>query len=179
MCLYLKKIDGIFDNKEKWKEINDDAFPPVERMDLDRLLELSTKDGFELLSAYDDAVLIGFVLLGISEYCTYIFLLAVDKDQRSKGYGSMILSEIRNRYPDHQIVLDLEGIDLQADNNTQRIMRKKFYLKNGFYETGYFMDYFGIQFEVLCSDHILNESNFSCLLDRINKESFHLTIYRS
>ena len=178
MSLYLKKVDGSLDNREKWKQINDDAFPPVERMDIDRLMELSTKDCFELLSAYDGAALIGFTLLGISQHCAYIFLLAVDKERRSKGYGSLILSKIRSRYPDHQIVLDLEGIDLQADNNAQRIMRKNFYLRNGFHETGCFMDYFGIRFEVLCSDPILDASNFSCLLDRINQEDFHLAIHR-
>lgn len=52
-------------------------------------------------------------------------------------------------------------IELMAD--------KYFYLQNDFCETGYFMDYFGTRFEVLCLEEKLKISNFAYLLDRLNQ----------
>lgn len=177
MSIILKAIEGSFPQLEKLAQINADAFPEVERMSVERLMELSAAEDFALLSVFDGDALVGFTLLGVSNTCVYIFLLAVDKEQRSKGYGSLILQELKKRYAGRQIVLDLEGIDEQAENNAQRISRKHFYLRNGFCETGYFMDYFGIRFEVLCLEEKLSVSNFAHLLDRLNGYGFHLTVY--
>lgn len=57
----------------------------------------------------------------------------------------------------------------KCKNNAQRISRKHFYLQNDFCETGYFMDYFGTRFEVLCLEEKLKISNFAYLLDRLNQ----------
>ena len=179
MSIALKTIKSPFPDLEKLAQINEDAFPEVERMRISRLMELSAAEDFALLAAYDGDALIGFTLLGVSSTCVYLFLLAVDKQQRSKGYGSRILQELKNRYAGRQIVLDLEGIDAQAENNAQRISRKRFYLRNGFYETGCFMDYFGIRFEVLCHTENWNVSDFADLLDRLNRYGFHLAVHGS
>ena len=178
MSIILKTIDSSFSEVEKLAQINTDAFPEEERMSVERLMELSAAEDFTLLAACDGDAMVGFTLLGVSDTCVYVFLLAVDKEQRSKGYGSQILRELKNRFAGQQIVLDLEGIDEQAENNAQRISRKRFYLRNGFCETGYFMDYFGIRFEVLCGEENLNVSNFVQLLDRLNGYGFHLAVYQ-
>ncbi len=45
----------------------------------------------------------------------------------------------------------METIEDSAPNLQQRILRKQFYLQNGFYETEYLMEYKGLEMEVLCN----------------------------
>lgn len=58
--------------------------------------------------------------------------LAVNSAIRSKGTGSRILQNVCNLYSNKKIVLLIEQIDKMAENNQQRIARRKFYLRNGF-----------------------------------------------
>ncbi len=55
-------------------------------------------------------------------------------------------------YQGKQICLDLEKQDPKADNAHQRKIRKEFYLRNGFYETHYSMNFWDLSFELLCFD---------------------------
>ena len=59
------------------------------------------------------------------------------------------MKKIIASYPDLLIILDFEEIDANAENNNQRIRRKNFYLKNGFYETGFYTLLGEIRFEVV------------------------------
>ena len=70
----------------------------------------------------------------------YIMYLAVNDKLYSKGYGSHILQDIITTNKDKSIVLDIEPIDEKCNNQEQRKKRYKFYLKNGFKETGYFVE---------------------------------------
>ncbi len=72
-------------------------------------------------------------------------------------------------YPGLQLVLDFEVIDEQAENNTQRVRRKNFYLKNGFHETGHYTMLRDDRFEVVCSGGALREAALKDLLHVIHQ----------
>ena len=79
----------------------------------------------------------------------FVLFLAVAADVRGQGYGSAILEKLRQSYPAHTILLNVELLDPQADNYAQRVQRMHFYKKNGFYDTGYDIDEVGGTFRVL------------------------------
>ena len=64
---------------------------------------------------YDNSLPIGFAVILKNEKCGYLYYLAIDKSFRSKGYGGAALKKIIASYPDLQIILDFEEIDVNAE----------------------------------------------------------------
>lgn len=160
MSLHAVKVTPDFSDMKQLQQVNNEAFPAEERIPLKLLVEASETEPIDLLAIYDDDLFVGFLTLIIKKPCAYICFFAIDGANRSKGYGGQTLNLIKELYSDYQIVLDLERLDENAPNNAQRISRKKFYLRNGFYETGYVLDYLGMSFEVLCSEKKFDKGSF-------------------
>jgi GNAT superfamily N-acetyltransferase len=59
------------------------------------------------------------------------FFLAVEEKERGKGYGSKILSFLKERYKGKSIFLAMEEMDERAKNYEERVKRQRFYQKNG------------------------------------------------
>ena len=68
-----------------------------------------------------------------------MYIVVNDKVQ-SQGYGTKILKQIMKENKDREIVLDIEPLDKDASNYEQREKRYRFYKKNGFKKTSYFVD---------------------------------------
>ena len=64
-------------------------------------------------------------------------------------------------------------LDNTADNNKQRIKRKEFYLRNGYKETGLFLSYLGVDYEVMCMDDEFHVEEFKELMKTIQVEGFN------
>ena len=88
-------------------------------------------------SIYDEEKFIGLTYLINTNNITYVLYLAIDTNNRGKGYGSIVLDKIKKESNQESIVLCIEEIDQNADNFDQRVKRKKFYEKNEFIETGF------------------------------------------
>ena len=86
--------------------------------------------------------------------------LAVDKTLRSKGYGSAILQDIQNKYPDKKIIVSIEPCDKDAPDIETRIKRKDFYMRNGYRETGYMMKLTGVVQEIIISNGEFDKKQF-------------------
>ena len=78
--------------------------------------------------------------------------LAVDKSLHSKGYGSAILREIKNKYPNKKIIISIEPCDDNALDIELRKRRKAFYVRNGYQETGYMMKLNGVVQEIIITN---------------------------
>ena len=64
-------------------------------------------------------------------------------------------------------------VDESAPNYPQRVRRKDFYMKNGFNETGLFLTYFGVTYEVLCRSSDFDTPMFKEMLLRLPIEDFN------
>lgn len=168
MSLKIEKVTPSFRDLNKIESLNQEAFPPEERMPLQEMLELIQMKKIEVSALYDEWQFVGFYVLTVEEKVGYILFLAIASDKRSQGYGSRALRCMKKQYPEHQIILDMEPVEESAPNLQQRISRKQFYLRNGFYETGYVMEYKGLKMEVLCSQKTFLEKEFASLLDHLN-----------
>ena len=139
-----------FGDKEV-KRIYFDSFPKNERMPFFMMIAMSGLWNTDFLSFYDGDTLCGFIYLAKIGKTVFVMFLAVDKNLRSKGYGSQILNEIKNRYPDKKIVISIEPCDEKAPDFEIRKRRKEFYLRNGYTETGYMMRLGGTNQEIIIS----------------------------
>lgn len=119
------------------KRIYFEAFPKEEQMPFAMMVAMSKLWHTRFLAFYDDDILCGFVYMATNRKLVFIMFFAVDKALRSKGYGSAILQEIQKKYLNKKIIVSIDPCDSDAPDNEIRKMRKAFYLRNGYKETGY------------------------------------------
>ena len=67
---------------------------------------------------------------------------------------------LMERYPYAQIVTEFVTPDDSCDNNAFRIRRRDFYLRNGFYETGWYSFYDDTEFTIACSEPVFDKKGF-------------------
>lgn len=119
------------------KELYLSAFPAYERYPFWLLDFKSRKKNTDFYVVYDDNEYIGLLYLTYYKDLVYVFYLAIDPSQQSKGYGSKILQHLKDIYNDKRLFLNIEKVDPSADNYEQRVKRKRFYEKNGFKNTDF------------------------------------------
>lgn len=158
--------------------LNTEAFPAEERISICDLVHLSRQDDYELLAAYADETFVGFTFLAVCRPSLYLFLLAVKPELRSKGYGGAMLQSIREFFPDCQVVVDIQRTDEACDNLPQRLKRRDFYLTNGFHPTGCYLQFNGMDFDVLCSSSAFDKDAFARVIEKMNLNGFLLGLRR-
>ena len=142
------------------KNIYFESFPKTERMPFSMMVAMSKLWNTDFLSFFDDDKLCGFVYLAHNRKIVFVMFLAVDKTLRSKGYGSAILQEIQNRYPNKKIIISIEPCDNNAPDIDLRTRRKVFYMRNGYKETGHRMKLNGVVQEILISNGEFDKKQF-------------------
>lgn len=155
MELKLVKLSADHADRRIFERINAEAFPPSERMTMDAIFSFASDTDTDILGIYDGELPVGFAVLLKNKVCGYLYFLVVDRQLRSRGYGSAALKELLNAYAPLQLILDFEEIDPDAANYAQRLRRKRFYLQNGFHETGRYTFLREDRFEVVCSGGVL------------------------
>ncbi len=147
--LKIKKITNESADKQQVMELYEEAFPPVERMPFDLMLEINNQDNADLCSVYDDDEFIAFYLLITHNKVAYVSFLAVVPAKRGQNYGSMILDNIKSLYPDYSLLIDEEPVNPDSENYEQRLARERFYIRNGFRSTNYIVTAYGVDYEIL------------------------------
>ena len=114
----------------------------------------------DFLGFYEGDTLCGFVYLAHNSKIVFVMFLAVDKTLRSKGYGSAILQEIQNKYPNKKIIISIEPCDPKCPDIELRKRRKDFYMRNGYKETGYLMKLNSVVQEIIIINGEFNKKQF-------------------
>lgn len=169
-------IEAVTENSIFWNEINllaEEAFPPEEYIAPSKLLEMSESGTLNFFELSDDGRFVGFAAVLNYKKLSYLFFLAIAPECRSKGYGSLAIEGLRKLYSEKKHVVDFEMTDETADNNAQRIKRRSFYLHNGYRETGLFLSYFGVDYEVFCSDGAFDPDEFKEMMSTIGIDGFN------
>ena len=91
------------------------SFPLYERMSMEDIFAFASDTDTDVPGIYDNSLPIGFAVILKNEKCGYLYYIAIDKSFRSKGYGGAALKKIIASYPDLQIILDFEEIDVNAE----------------------------------------------------------------
>ena len=80
---------------------------------------------------------------------------------------------LKAEYPQKKQVVDFEILDETAENSRQREKRRNFYLRNGYKETGFFLSYLGVNYEVFCMDDDFDPEVFKAMMKTIRVEGFN------
>ena len=143
-------------NPGQIKALYHSAFPKEELLPWWILRLVTVPKCVELTGYYDAKTFCGFTHTTTTENVVFVMFFAVREDLRGQGYGSAILTHLKENNPGKQIVLNVERIDVPADNMEQRLQRLRFYEKNGFYDTGYNIAEVGGVFRVLSTGKTLD-----------------------
>lgn len=148
-----------------------EAFPPEEYLDPALMIEMAKQNNFDFWVLKDDGF-VGFMVVQCYKKMAYLFFLAIDPSLRAKGYGSQAIGLLQQLYPSYKQVVDFEKVDEKALNRLQREKRRAFYLKNGYQETGLFLSYLGVDYEVFCMDDHFDINDFKELMKIIQVDGF-------
>lgn len=149
-----------------------EAFPPEEYLSPATLADMAKAENFDFLALLDGDSFVGFMVVQTHKEIAYLFFLAIDPSCRAKGYGSRAIETLRKQYPDKKQVVDFEMLDESAANYEQRKKRRKFYLRNGYLETGHFLSYLGVDYEIFCMDEDFVLDDFKELMSTLHIEGF-------
>lgn len=119
------------DDDRKIKQLFLSAFPPDERPPYFLLNRKVRQGKAQMLAAKDNNTFVGFTYMVCHLDMAYVFFLAVDESKRGCGYGSKILTAMKEKYAGKRLFLAREQLDPEAENYAQRVSRHEFYLKNG------------------------------------------------
>lgn len=153
-------------NKKEIKDLYIESFPKIERIPFVILRILDKKD-VDFFGIYDEGKFVGIAYNFKYKDIVYILYLAVSKEVRQQGYGSHILNGIKEMYKKNRIILNIEEILEDSDNYEQRVKRKNFYIKNGFYDLNYTVTEVGVEYEMLCyneDNKIVSKEEYNNLL---------------
>ena len=101
------------------------------------------------MTASENNQLLGFTVLIPYQDMVMVDYLAVSSRIRSRGTGSYIMEQVCKHFSDKKIILLIERLDDAADYSSQRIARRKFYLKNGFSSSDLFITGTSGEMEIL------------------------------
>ena len=142
------------------KRIYFDAFPKNERMPFFMMILMSKLWNTQFLSFYDGDIPCVFIYFAVNRKMIFIMFLAVDESLCTKGYGSAILKEIKNRYADKKIMVSIEPCNDSAPDIEVRKRHKAFYRKNGYSETGYMIKLSGVVQEIMITNGDFDKKEF-------------------
>lgn len=117
----------------RWQKVWDlyeDAFPIAERRKINDHIRANTDRHFSPLSVWEGNSLLGIVFYWEWESYKYVEHMAVARELRGLGYGSLILRNLRDS--DHTIILEIDPLI-----NEQSVRRLQFYERAGFTLTPY------------------------------------------
>ncbi len=136
------------------------AFPKDERAPLFHLKLKARKDTVNLYGIYNENVFVGFVYSVEYRDILYVYYFAVNESLRGGGYGSKILSFLKEDNKGKRIALNIEELDENAPNNAQRIKRKAFYEKNGFVDCNLKVKEWSVVLDVLSFGGGISEEEY-------------------
>lgn len=156
--MIISKPLGSSTHSRKARNLYRTAFPKEEQLPW-LLLRFMTALRLAQLNCYErDGVFCGLTVISSTPKVRFVMFLAVEEALRGTGCGSEILAQLKGKRP---VILNVEPLDDQAQNAAQRVLRMRFYEKNGFYDTGYEIDEVGGTFRVLSTEPKLDVPSYS------------------
>lgn len=146
------------------KRIYFEAFSKKERMPFPMMVAMSKLWNTQFWGFYDGDAPCGLIYLASNRKIIFVMFFAVDKSLRSKGYGSSILRQLKNEYPDKKIIISIEPCSANASDIALRKRRKSFYLRNGYKETGYMVKMNGVVQEIIITNGKFVKQEFRSFL---------------
>ena len=145
------------------KEIYLEAFPKRESKPYFALRHSVKKKKALVMTAAEGNQLLGFTVLIPYRDMVMVDYLAVSSKIRSKGTGSHLLEHICKHFAGKKIVLLIERPDDAAENQSQRLARRRFYFKNGFTSSNLFITGVSGEMEIMNCGGMISADDYMAL----------------
>ena len=137
---------------EMIRALYESAFPPEERMPFARVLEKRDNGTMRLLSVESErGEFLGFANITLCLDVLALNYFAILPEKQGKGYGTEVIVELKKRYSERSIVIDIEDDGVESDNREQRTRRRCFYERLGFRAMPYRLSIFGVPSLIMSS----------------------------
>ena len=126
MSIRFEKVGKEFPKLDMLDELNREAFPDSERIEVERQIALMEAGKTVFVAAYEEDTFVGFLVYvpGPKEEVLFPLFLAVARDKRSEGYGGRILKHLEDLYPESTLVLEMEELNPEASNYPEKKARR-------------------------------------------------------
>lgn len=142
----------LVDNKRIVKKIYYNSFDKTERFPFWILKRCAKEDTVEFNVIFKDSEIIGIDYIIKYDDVAYLMYLAIDKNNRDRGYGTQILNDLTKKY--RNIILSIEISNEEINDN--KLKRKRFYLGNGFISTNKYIIDNSVKYEILTTNRKCN-----------------------
>ena len=151
--------------KKEIKRLYKASFPGKERYPLAFLYRKAARIGVRFLSVLDEGRFIGFIYVIEKPHFAYLYYIAVEPDERKKGYGSRILQVIQRMYRGKTVVVSIESPDEKGiANRGERQRRLAFYERNGFRRLSVRTKEVGVVYELLGTGADVTKADYLSLM---------------
>ena len=133
------------------------AFPREERKPFSVILEKAEEGSMEILTIEEENTFLGLAITILFKDRVILDYLAISEDKRGQSVGTKTLAQLKERYAGKRLIIEIEDPDEPAENTSDRIRRKNFYLRNGLLEMPFRILLFGVRMQVLCTERIFFE----------------------
>ena len=123
----LRAVMDCKEDDERIKKLYEEAFPEDERFPFWMIKRRANQRKAEMWNIFNEDTWIGWTYIILytnkdKKNFAYILYLAIDSNNRNKGYGTKALKLIFEKYKDYSISLAIETYeDEKAENLEQRI----------------------------------------------------------
>ena len=133
---------------KKIKTLYKRSFPKCERKPFAMILRSCAKQKGEIYAVYKNAKFVGLCVSLISPGTVLIDYLAILPKFKAQKIGGAVLSNLMQIYKNKAIFCEIESTE-NVSENSLKFKRKKFYLKNGLFDTGIKISLWGVKMELL------------------------------
>lgn len=147
------EFKNIYKNKrleDDVKKLYSSAFPADEKMPYFILKYKAKKHLAQFYAVYDGDLFVGLAYCVPYRDILFLFYLAVSDQVRGQGYGGRILNAVCRHYAGYRIVLNIEEVNENSSNYDQRVKRRSFYEKNGFFTLDYQIKEGKVVYDMMC-----------------------------
>lgn len=154
------------------------SFPEEEQTAIAELRQLTRQSYVNFNAHYYDSELCGFSFTVRDRNFILLLYLVVKQNFRSSGIGTQIIKSIIHDKGGHVLILNVEPLDGNAANYTQRKRRYNFYMRNGLTDTGCYLLHEGVEYLILASQRQIDAEKYKKLLSVLSQEYSNCKIYK-
>ena len=159
----LKAID--VSQEKQARRLYEEAFPKEERAPFRILIKRARQGKADFWCLTESGEWIGMAYILRGDALAYLFYLAIDKEKRGCGYGTMAIEALKKKYSSHRLFLALETLDKSAANYDQRVKRRDFYARCGLSPIPYRLKEASVIFDVMGIGGPVKPEEYKALAD--------------
>ncbi|MDA3080726.1 GNAT family N-acetyltransferase [Campylobacter sp. CS_NA1] len=135
---------------KKIKTLYKRSFPKCERKPFAMILRSCAEQKGEIYAVYKNAKFVGLCVSLISPGAVLIDYLAILPKFKAQKIGGTVLANLMQIYENKTIFCEIESTEnLENFEKSNKFRRKRFYLKNGLFDTGIKISLWGVKMELL------------------------------